>query len=122
MFRNPFSFKGRIRRREFGISLIIYYLSLIALGIILRSTPQNNSQFLIIACFIPAVWFIFAQGFKRSHDINRSGAWIFVPFFIFWLLIADGNPDANKYGDDPKGRGRKLIDELLADVPEESEV
>ena len=34
MFKNPFSFNGRVRRLEYGLSLIVLYLMVMALGII----------------------------------------------------------------------------------------
>jgi uncharacterized membrane protein YhaH (DUF805 family) len=122
MFRNPFSFKGRIRRSEYGLSLIIYVISAIILVGIFSLMFKNSSLIVIYLFLIPLIWFMWAQGTKRCHDMNKSGIWQFVPFFSLWLLFADGNPDHNKYGDDPKGRGKKLIDELLADVREESRV
>lgn len=111
MFRNPFSFNGRIRRTEYGISLIIYYAFYFLLAVISSQMEGNGLIFLFI---IPAFWFLIAQGTKRCHDRGNSGAWQLIPFYQLWMLFADGEPQTNYYGEDPKGRG-SLLDNLLAE-------
>lgn len=59
MFAAPFSFDGRIRRTEYGISFIIYIISYA-----LIAATAKSSSFLYIA-FIPLLWFLWAQGAKR---------------------------------------------------------
>lgn len=112
MFRNPFSFDGRIRRKEYGISLLMYYAFAILIEVIDNAYFSNGIIYLL---FIPALWFMFAQGTKRCHDRNNSAWYQFIPFYLFWLLFADGDPEENRYGKDPKGRGN-LLDELLPEV------
>jgi uncharacterized membrane protein YhaH (DUF805 family) len=101
MFKNPFSFNGRIRRTEFGISFIIYF---ICYFIILASTGTGSSPSFLFLGVIPLVWFVWAQGAKRCHDVGNSGWWIVIPFYVFWLLFQDGTTGPNEYGEDPKGR------------------
>ena len=53
MFRNPFSFKGRIRRLEYGISFIIMVIvNTIMQGILNVAGSSNGSEGLIILYFI----------------------------------------------------------------------
>ncbi len=87
MFVNTFSFDGRIRRTEYGISTII--------AVLLSLIP--------IIGFIPALWIYWAQGAKRCHDVGNSGWWQLIPFYGFWLLFQDGEHGKNQYGDNPKG-------------------
>ena len=54
--------------------------------------------------YIPLLWFLYAQGAKRCHDLGNSGWWQIIPFYIFWLLFQDGQTGVNKYGNNPKGR------------------
>jgi uncharacterized membrane protein YhaH (DUF805 family) len=100
MFKNPFSFDGRIRRTEFGISFIIYLTGYIIVKIILES---NEDAALICLAYIPLIWFMWAQGTKRCHDIGKSGWRQFIPFYVLWLLFEDGQLGSNQYGDNPKG-------------------
>ncbi len=95
-FAAPFSFDGRIRRMEFGVSLIIYMLIYSSL---LKMIGDNSFLSLI---FIPLVWFFLAQGAKRCHDRGNSGWYQIIPFYIFWMLFAEGDSHNNAYGSSPK--------------------
>jgi len=96
MFKDSFSFQGRIRRTEYCISFIIY---IIIYGII--ATISLSTSILYIA-FIPLYWFLLAQGAKRCHDRGNSGWYQIIPFYIFWMFFAEGNSTKNKYGNSPK--------------------
>lgn len=96
MFAAPFSFDGRIRRTEYGISFIIYIISYA-----LIAATAKSSSFLYIA-FIPLLWFLWAQGAKRCHDRGNSGWYQIIPFYVFWMLFAEGDSNNNEYGNSPK--------------------
>jgi uncharacterized membrane protein YhaH (DUF805 family) len=99
MFKNPFSFNGRIRRTEFGLSFIIYIIIYIMILSSVDKSRETSSTFLI---FIPLIWFLWAQGAKRCHDLNRSGWWQIIPFYFLWLIFQDGDMWPNQYGYNPK--------------------
>jgi uncharacterized membrane protein YhaH (DUF805 family) len=96
MFKAPFSFDGRIRRLEYGVSLIIYYL----LYLFVFAICNTNSFFGIF--LIPIIWFALAQGAKRCHDRGNSGWYQLIPFYVFWMLFAEGDYGNNEYGNNPK--------------------
>lgn len=98
MFSAPFSIVGRIRRTEYGLSLIIGYLYVFIVAYI---TGGGGLYFVLI---IPYLWFALAQSAKRCHDRNNSGWYQFIPFYGLWMLFADGDIGENDYGPDPKGR------------------
>ena len=100
MFENAFSFDGRIRRTEYGISLIIY--AVIAVIINLIAEANRDASFVLIA-YIPALWFLLAQASKRCHDVGNSGWWQLIPLYGFWLLFQEGEIGQNQYGNNPKG-------------------
>lgn len=106
MFRNPFSFKGRIRRLEYGISFIIMVIiNTIMQGILSVAGSSNGSEGLIVLYFvflIPYCWFSLAQGAKRCHDRGNSGWYQIIPFYGLWMLFADGEKETNEYGECPK--------------------
>lgn len=102
MFKNPFSFKGRIRRTEYGISLIIYVFTYFA---IFFSLVSGEVVSIIGLAYFPLVWFLCAQNAKRCHDRGNSGWYQLIPFYGFWLLFADSDNGVNKYGPNPKGIG-----------------
>jgi len=101
MFNSPFSFDGRIRRTEYGISFIAYTIALTIVGMIVGS--GNNGLAIVGLSYIPLVWFLWAQGAKRCHDLNKSGWWQIIPFYVFWLLFDEGDLFPNQYGNNPKG-------------------
>lgn len=101
MFNAPFSFNGRVRRLEYGISYLLCMLYATALDAILKSYGETSGavMFVFIA---PALWLFWAQGAKRCHDLENSGWFQFIPFYIFWLIFAKGRNGRNQYGSDPK--------------------
>jgi len=102
MFKNPFSFEGRIRRTEFGLSFIIYFIAAFVIGLFIGLAKLNENVVYIL--LIPAWWFIFAQGAKRCHDRGNSGWFQLIPFYGLWMLFSEGDYGTNEYGPDPKER------------------
>ena len=102
MFKNPFSFRGRIRRLEYGLSHIIAVIVLY-LVTFLTASMGESAMTLLFFFYIPYIWFLLAQNTKRCHDIGDSGWWQLLPLYGFWLLIQDGQPGPNQYGENPKG-------------------
>jgi uncharacterized membrane protein YhaH (DUF805 family) len=105
MFKNPFSFEGRIRRLEYAWSVGIYG-SILWIFFLMVIFIAPDPVIVIIAGWLislPLLWFIIAQGTKRCHDLGRPGTWQLIPFYWFWILFADGDLGPNNYGDNPKG-------------------
>lgn len=111
-----FSFEGRIRRREYGITIILFIVYRGFQKVILEEANFTFDNFIfhsyILDSYIPILWVLWAQGAKRCHDIGKSGWWQFVPFFGLWMLFKDGDVGSNEYGEDPKGRKtpKKILD------------
>ena len=119
MFRNPFSFNGRIRRTEFGLSCIIFSSALFLLGVASTGTLSGNDQLLLVSLLAPFTWFILAQGAKRCHDMGLSAWHQLNPLYVLRLPFTDGEPDANDFGEDPKGTS-DLLQMLLIEKDEEA--
>ena len=99
MFKDPFSFDGRIRRSEYGISCVIYVVAILIINLIVAS---NRELGILGLAYIPIIWFIWAQAAKRCHDVGNNGWWQLIPFYFFFLLFEDGQNGFNQYGDNPK--------------------
>src|SRR6188768_1156060 len=100
MFKNPFSFEGRIRRLEYGLSLIIYlvaYLLSVSIASAIMATLGEVFGLLGFIVLIPTIWFVWAQSAKRCHDVGRSGWWQLIPFYVFILLFENGEAGENIY-------------------------
>jgi uncharacterized membrane protein YhaH (DUF805 family) len=72
------------------------------------SSGNGIVTILFLLLIIALLWFTWAQGAKRCHDLGNSG-WQLIPFYALWLLFADGQSGINRYGDNPKGIGNNLF-------------
>ncbi|MBP2281709.1 hypothetical protein H4V97_000027 [Flavobacterium sp. CG_23.5] len=97
MFKKPFSFDGRIRRTEYGISIIIYIILYTA---IIEITKKDNPGMGL--AIIPMLWFLWAQGAKRCHDMDKNGWFQIIPFYVLGMLFIEGDTYLNKHGENPK--------------------
>jgi uncharacterized membrane protein YhaH (DUF805 family) len=104
MFKNPFSFEGRIRRTEYGLSVIIYAIPAAIINVI---GEAGDGAAIIFLAYIPLLWFFWAQGAKRCHDRGNSGWYQIIPFYGLWMLFADSDNGINEYGPNPKGIGNQ---------------
>lgn len=105
MFARPFSFSGRIRRLEYGITYLIaiVFQQVLASLAVLKSDSVPLLLLVLVLSIIFA-WFLLAQGAKRCHDRGNSGWYQIIPFYSLWMIFADGEDYENEYGHDPKGR------------------
>lgn len=105
MFSNPFGTEGRIRRTEYWLSMLIFYIYVIVVGAMTGGIDDhansNEALFMITLC-IPGYWFIIVQAAKRCHDRGNSGWFQIIPFYGLWLAFAEGDYNDNEYGPNPK--------------------
>ena len=100
MFSNSFSFSGRIRRTEYGITFIIAAILITFINVL---TEESYELAWLFLAYIPIYWFFFAQGAKRCHDMGNSGWYQIIPFYALWMIFAKGEEGiSNKYGINPK--------------------
>ena len=99
MFSNPFSFEGRIRRTEYGLSLLIFSFGLSIVNLFLK-----DGYTIVSLAIIPLYWFLWAQGAKRCHDLGKNGWWQIIPLYVLLLIFSKGEIGINKYGINPKNQ------------------
>jgi uncharacterized membrane protein YhaH (DUF805 family) len=105
MFKDIFSYKGRIRRLEYGLTYLGYSI-LTSLSEYFTSYSDSLIAGIIhLAIVLPMVWILIVQGAKRCHDRGNSGWYQIIPFYVFWMLFANSDDGPNEYGDNPKGIG-----------------
>lgn len=97
----PFSFKGRIGRLQLILSYVVGFVAWFASFLLFdieHSDGNGGVILLFLACTVAFFWFLYAQCAKRCHDLGKSGAWMFVPFWNILLFFAEGEKKDNQYG------------------------
>ncbi len=103
MFKAPFSFNGRITRTEYLVSgLVFLVIYAMALSMLFTGRDTGPIGALIM---IPAIWFVAAQGWKRSQDAGWHGVVAIIPYVNFVLLFVSGDQGNNPHGPNPRLRG-----------------
>lgn len=102
MFKDPFSFYGRIRRTEFALTYIFYFFCLFVISLF----ADNGEEWVGLFILLP-IYILIVQGIKRCHDRGNSGWWMIIPFYVFVMLFGAGDYGPNEYGDNPKGLGNE---------------
>lgn len=102
MFKAPFSFSGRITRTEYFLSGMLFFFLLGLAGVIMTEARHEGLGMIGGILIIPAVWFILAQGWKRSNDAGWHGIVGAIPYVNFVLLFVSGDEGANLYGLNPR--------------------
>ena len=101
-FRKAFDFNGRARRKEFWMFQLFNIIFLIAIAILEVSLgfPNTSPIQLVynIIILIPAL----SLSVRRMHDIDKSGWFILIPIYRFFLEIREGDLGYNRFGEDPK--------------------
>jgi uncharacterized membrane protein YhaH (DUF805 family) len=105
MFKAPFSFEGRIRRKEYVLTVTTIYVLSIVLGFVAQDGIDGLFLLLYFIIIAALLWVQLAQSAKRCHDVNTSGWFQLIPFYVLYLLFADGDKGSNRYGPSPKYKG-----------------
>ncbi|MGI4895156.1 MAG: DUF805 domain-containing protein [Janthinobacterium lividum] len=115
-FNHYATFSGRARRSEYWFWTLFTVLVAIVASVLDRtfgSTYANDTTGVVgtvtsLALLVPGL----AMFWRRMHDINRSGAWLFcllipVAQFVFAIIFIvwackQSQPEANRFGAPPK--------------------
>ncbi len=112
VFKKYADFDGRSRRKEFWMFFLFHII--IIYGLIGLSAATNSPIFMFIvilygiATILPSI----AVQIRRMHDSGRSGWFILIPYYSFYLLCVDSRDGANEYGLNPKDVGNYEINEI----------
>jgi uncharacterized membrane protein YhaH (DUF805 family) len=104
MYKRLISFKGRIRRLEWWVTIILMNIvNGIFVGV-LESSNNEPLKFVLILIYLFAFWVFIAQAAKRCHDRGNSGFIMLFPLYWLWMAFGDSDVGPNEYGTNPKGR------------------
>jgi len=102
MFKNPFSFQGRITRTEYALGIIITMAYLFIVGIFDLIDEHGTGIFKLFSPI--GLYFAFCQNSKRCHDLGNSWWYQFFPFYGLLMFFAPGEAFGNKYGRNSKAK------------------
>ncbi len=119
LLRMFFSYKGRLRRRDYWfayVTALVLMFVLLWLETSLQSAAKGNLALMLpLALFSLALpfaflWSILAIQVKRWHDRDKSWFWLFIGFIPIiggvWLFVElgclDGTAGDNRFGHSPK--------------------
>lgn len=100
--KNYAVFDGRARRTEFWSFALINFGASILLDYIFGFLSTVYS----LAVFIPSI----AVAIRRMHDVGKSGWFCLIPIYNLILALTPGEPNDNKFGEDPKSSINEAID------------
>ncbi|MDG1572009.1 DUF805 domain-containing protein [Robiginitalea sp. M366] len=115
MFTSLFSFSGRIRRLEFGLSYILYWFLTMTLSVLMDYLEMG--AVLVVVPLLLNIYVLLAQGSKRCHDLGNSGFYQLIPFYIFVMLFQEGQKGKNRYGADPKANQESMTEAETNNIP-----
>lgn len=102
MFSRLFSFNGRIRRLEYGLTYLACCIWNVPMRAMSEDQISEGYAIFYLVTLLPILWIFFAQGAKRCHDRGNSGWYQLIPFYMLWMIFADGEKETNNYGVCPK--------------------
>ncbi len=108
VIKNYVNFSGRASRKEYWMFVLFNYIITLGLAIIFSVIAGATEVFAF--SLVPAIYQLFiilpslAVTVRRLHDINKSGAWIFISFvpligsiWLFVLTCLDSVKEGNTY-------------------------
>ena len=103
--KNYVGFGGRAQRKEYWMFVLFNIIVGVALGVADVMLGLGwLSPLYVLAVFLPG----FAVGFRRLHDIGKSGWWIWISVIpliglvLLYFLVQDSEAGDNHYGPNPK--------------------
>lgn len=92
-------FKGRARRREFWMFMLVNSIISFVLGFVgglIHFTLLGSIYNLLV--LIPMI----AVGVRRMHDVGKVWWFFLIPLYNLYLCCLDSQPEVNQWGPSPK--------------------
>ncbi len=114
MFKAPFSFSGRITRREYLFTCVGLFFACVLGGVFMDTRGAGEAIGAII--ILVSLWITIAQGWKRAQDAGWHGIVGLIPYINFLLLFPAGDAGRNAHGPNP----RHTAEEAATSLAEET--
>ncbi len=107
--------EGRACRREYWGYLLYYILLKCLLNILIfilaviatMANPESTTEAMEYSGYLTSMFDIallmptISVSVRRLHDVNLSGWFVLIPFFVFVIGFIKGTPEINRYGYPP---------------------
>lgn len=105
-WKNYTVFDGRASRTEYWMFFLFNFLAGFVLGFVegVLGAISNTDQSVLSTIYAWAVLVpSLAVGWRRMHDTDRSGWWLFFPIVNLVFLASEGTKGDNRFGANPWG-------------------
>ena len=102
--QKSFDFNGRASRSEYWWFYLAFNVISTLCGVIsVFMWTITGSELWTIIVYLPYILYfpLLSAGVRRIHDHGKSGWLILVPLYNLYLIITDGQPQPNLYGQVP---------------------
>ena len=99
VLQNYATFNGRARRKEDWMFFLFNVIGSFIISFIGGIIGIHVGNLYLWVVLIPSI----AVGFRRMHDVGKSGWFLLIPIYNFILAVTEGNTGDNEYGADPTG-------------------
>ena len=96
----------RLSRGGYWIRWLIAFPIGLVCSIMTTSGANPLIIFAAVAGLAVSIYMI-VQGVRRMHDVDKSGWFLLVPMYNLVLMLTDGTPGSNRFGEDPRKRGKE---------------
>lgn len=91
-------FKGRASRAEYWYFVLVNSIVSVILSMVFGLLGLNFVIYIyLLAVMLPSI----SVGVRRMHDVGKSGWFLLIPFYSFYLFIIKGEERENQYGPVP---------------------
>jgi uncharacterized membrane protein YhaH (DUF805 family) len=98
--------ENRLSRGGYWLRWLITFVISLAVAFLAQLTGGVVAAVIELIISLAVSIYMIVAGVRRMHDVDKSGWFILVPIYNLILTLTDGTPGPNRFGDDPRGRGR----------------
>jgi hypothetical protein len=98
--------ENRLSRGGYWLRWLIAFAISVAAALLIQTRSLVGAIVELVISLAITV-FMIVMGVRRMHDLDKSGWFILIPIYNLILMFFDGTPGPNRFGNDPRGRGRE---------------
>lgn len=105
-YKNYANFKGRASRSDYW--WVALFFMVVVFGLSILSTLLGRAigglvSLVMIIFYIGSLLPMISLAARRMHDNDKSGWFMLIPIYSFYLAVIKGTDGPNRFGPDPLG-------------------